>query len=146
MEKSYKAEKIFDLFTSFKGLLEFKRRTMDISRRTFMEIYILGLLIHEKGVTQAGLVDSLKMPKQTVNSIVSDLIEGGYIESSLCPDDRRQKNLTLTKKGRDRAEELTRPLVEMDEKIYDLLGEEKIAGMLSDCDLLFQAIDQVKEV
>lgn len=58
------------------------------------------------GLTIAELLDILRITKQSLNRVLKDLIEQGYVESRLGIEDRRQRHLHLTPKGQDLAQAL----------------------------------------
>lgn len=58
------------------------------------------------GLTIAELLDILRITKQSLNRVLKDLIEQGYVESRLGIEDRRQRHLHLTLKGQDLAHAL----------------------------------------
>lgn len=58
------------------------------------------------GLTIAALLDILRITKQSLNRVLKDLIEQGYVESRLGVEDRRQRHLHLTQKGQDLARAL----------------------------------------
>lgn len=58
------------------------------------------------GLTIAELLDILRITKQSLNRVLKDLIEQGYVESRLGIEDRRQRHLHLTPKGQALAHEL----------------------------------------
>jgi DNA-binding MarR family transcriptional regulator len=58
------------------------------------------------GLTIAELLDILRITKQSLNRVLKDLIEQGYVESRLGIEDRRQRHLHLATKGQELAHEL----------------------------------------
>ena len=61
------------------------------------------------GLTVADLLDTLKITKQSLARVLKQLIDSGYVHQVAGPEDRRQRRLYPTKKGRALALELARP-------------------------------------
>ena len=72
------------------------------------------------GLTIAELLDILRITKQSLNRVLRDLIEGGFIEQRTGVSDRRRRLLVTTKQGETLARELAR--VQSD-RIAQALGE-----------------------
>jgi len=47
----------------------------------------------------AALLAILKITKQSLNRVLNDLLEQGFVERRPAPDDRRMRQLRLTEKG-----------------------------------------------
>jgi DNA-binding MarR family transcriptional regulator len=60
-------------------------------------IYFVG---RNSGLTVSALLDILKITKQSLNRVLSQLIREGFIEQTQGTLDRRQRLLSLTKKGK----------------------------------------------
>ena len=60
------------------------------------------------GLTIADLLDILRITKQSLNRVLKELIEKGFIESRTGTTDRRQRHLHTTEKGRALARQLAR--------------------------------------
>ena len=58
------------------------------------------------GLTIAELLDILRITKQSLNRVLKELVEQGYVETRAGSHDRRQRNLFVTGAGRALAEEL----------------------------------------
>ncbi|MEM9062844.1 MAG: MarR family transcriptional regulator [Pseudomonadota bacterium] len=59
------------------------------------------------GITVAGLLDILRVTKQSLNRVLRQLIAEGLVESREGKIDRRQRNLFLTEAGRELERELS---------------------------------------
>ena len=68
-----------------------------LARAEFVVIYSLGLV---DGVTASEIAASTAFPKNTLSRAVNRIAKLGLIQRSAGEADRRQKNLTLTRKGR----------------------------------------------
>ena len=61
------------------------------------------------GLTVADLLDTLKITKQSLARVLKQLIDSGFIHQVAGPEDRRQRRLYPTQRGRELALELARP-------------------------------------
>jgi DNA-binding MarR family transcriptional regulator len=67
-------------------------------------IYFVG---RNSGLTVSALLDILKITKQSLNRVLSQLVREGFIEQTQGLRDRRQRLLSLTEKGKMLEERLT---------------------------------------
>ena len=61
---------------------------------------VIHFVDRNPGLTIAALLDILKITKQSLNRVLKELITKGYVESRSGIEDRRQRHLHLTPKGR----------------------------------------------
>jgi DNA-binding MarR family transcriptional regulator len=59
----------------------------------------LHFIERHPGLTVADLLSLLKITKQSLNRVLNDLLEAGYVERRPSPSDRRMRQLRLTHKG-----------------------------------------------
>ena len=64
---------------------------------------VLHFVDRQPGLTIAELLDILRITKQSLNRVLKELIETGFIESRTGTADRRQRLLYATAKGHDLA-------------------------------------------
>lgn len=64
---------------------------------------VLHFVARQPGLTIAELLDVLKITKQSLNRVLKELIEKGFVESRTGVSDRRQRHLHATQPGRDLA-------------------------------------------
>lgn len=69
---------------------------------------VLHFVDRYPGLTIAELLDILRITKQSLNRVLKDLIEQGYIAQKTGESDRRQRLLFCTREGRVLAADLTR--------------------------------------
>jgi DNA-binding MarR family transcriptional regulator len=74
------------------------------------------------GLTIAELLDILKITKQSLNRVLKELITKGYVESRPGIDDRRQRHLHLTPRGRALADELAQMQMARIRRAIDVIG------------------------
>ena len=67
---------------------------------------VLHFVNRRAGLTIAALLDILKITKQSLNRVLKELIEQGYIESRAGDSDRRQRLLFPTPRGEKLAHDL----------------------------------------
>jgi DNA-binding MarR family transcriptional regulator len=85
-------------------------------------IYFVG---RNSGLTVSALLNILKITKQSLNRVLSQLIREGFIEQTQGSLDRRQRLLSLTKKGTMLEERLT------ENQSHRIAGAYKTAGISS---------------
>lgn len=69
---------------------------------------VLHFVYRNPGLTVAALLDILRITKQSLNRVMKDLIDGGFIEVRPGVDDRRRRLLHVTAQGRGLALDLAR--------------------------------------
>ncbi|MDE2361797.1 MAG: MarR family transcriptional regulator [Hyphomicrobiales bacterium] len=67
---------------------------------------VLHFVSRQPGLTIAELLDILKITKQSLNRVLKELLEQGFVEARAGVADRRQRHLFATAKGRKLALEL----------------------------------------
>jgi DNA-binding MarR family transcriptional regulator len=66
----------------------------------------LYFIARNPALSVAALLGILKITKQSLNRVLNDLLEGGYVERRPAPNDRRMRQLRLTPKGLELEEKL----------------------------------------
>ena len=69
---------------------------------------VLHFVSRQPGLTVAELLDILKITKQSLNRVMKDLLDTGYVEVRTGVADRRQRLLYPTVEGRNLAMEIAR--------------------------------------
>ncbi len=67
---------------------------------------VIHFINRHPGLAVAALLDILEITKQSLARVLKDLIEGGFVEQKAGAEDRRQRLLFLTDKGRALADGL----------------------------------------
>lgn len=145
MEKKDKALQIFELFTSMKKVFGYKKDFHRENSHKDLESSVLLFIKFNNEVTQSNIVEKMKVPKQTINNIISNLHKKNYIESKANNIDKRQKILVLTKNGKEYAEELLKPIIEFNEKLFDEIGKEEVALLIENNKKLAKTIKKIIE-
>ncbi len=69
---------------------------------------VLHFVSRKPGLTVAELLEILKITKQSLNRVMKDLLDGGFVDVLAGVSDRRQRLLFPTAKGRELALDLAR--------------------------------------
>lgn len=99
-------------------------------------LYVFYALDQRDGITQKKIAEYTSLPKQTVNSVIRALQVEGYLE--LAPgsgSDRREKAVKLTEKGRAYSKELVAPLQELENRVFAIMGAERVQQMIDTIEL-----------
>lgn len=78
-----------------------------------------ALLCSEEEYSQQDLSDFLYLPKQTVNSIISNLVKKRFVYLEHVPGTRNRKVVRLTKEGREYGEEKVMWIFQAEEKALE---------------------------
>ena len=112
-----------------------------ISDSVFIILYTLSVEGGECALSDIVLLSGL--PKQTVNSAISKTEEEEII--FLSENGKRRKNVVLTEKGREKAENSVVKLIEIENGIFSRWGEEKTERYIKETeeynDLMRKEID-----
>ncbi len=88
-------------------------------------IYFVG---RYPDTTVSALLDILQITKQSLNRVLGQLVREGYIAQGKGVEDRRQRLLRLTDKGRDLERRLTADQRARFARAYGAAGAEAVAG------------------
>ena len=80
------------------------------------------------GITVAGLLEILRVTKQSLNRVLRQLVEDGLVESTEGVADRRQRNLRLSPTGEALERELSEPQRARLRRSFAKAGPEAVAG------------------
>ncbi len=90
---------------------------------SYNTMMVLGALRHFQRCTQKQIVEEWGMPKQSVNTIIKKLHDKQHIEF-LQGTNRKEKIITLTAKGKAFTDETLQPILAMEERVLERIGEE----------------------
>lgn len=96
----------------------------------YYSLVILYALDTKGDITQRAICDYYGLPKQTTNTVIRSLKQQGYIILEENKEDRREKNVVLTNKGKSYSTEILEPLYRLEKKVFDDIGEERLIQML----------------
>ena len=88
----------------------------------------LHFIRRRPGITVAGLLEILRVTKQSLNRVLRQLVDEGLVESTEGRQDRRQRNLRLSEKGEALERALSEPQRARLRRAYALAGPEAVAG------------------
>lgn len=80
------------------------------------------------GITVAGLLEILRVTKQSLNRVLRQLVDEGLVESREGVADRRQRNLRLSPSGEVLERELSEPQRARLRRAFAQAGPEAVAG------------------
>jgi DNA-binding MarR family transcriptional regulator len=90
-----------------------------------VEAKILGILIHHQGtVCQRDICKAFGTSRSATSGVLDTMERNGLITRSGDQGDRRRNNLSLTDKGREIAHVCEAVMDEVDQTLYDCLGEQ----------------------
>ncbi len=85
-----------------KEIVAIYRRISSVIGMSESEFWVLYALFTIKGeCTQQEISDFWFFPKQTVNTVITNLKKKGYVQLETIPGTRNKKNILLTEKGKD---------------------------------------------
>jgi DNA-binding MarR family transcriptional regulator len=87
--------------------------------------YVLGLL-EPDGRALSEVISALGVSKQRASQLVDTLAVRGYVERTVDPDDRRRMMLVLTERGRTASEVVYHTVVDIDQRLMAVVGEERM--------------------
>lgn len=92
----------------------------------YSEFVVLYALKVSGDQTQKEITDVFGLLKQTVNTVVRQLKQNGYVEIKPCTGDKRERLVCLTQSGREYSDRLVEPIISIENKVYHLIGDERI--------------------
>ena len=97
---------------------------------TLSQVRVLNFLWRENGsCSQKQIEDFLQVSQPTVVGLVSRMEQSGYIQTSVSPDDKRNKIVTVTDSGMSLACELCRYMEDIDKRMLVGLTDEQQAQL-----------------
>ncbi len=111
-----------------------------------MQIYYVILQREGMTITQKELCMELDAPKTSINSIIKKQLGTGNIEMKVNPDNRREKIISLTDRGREFAENLIQPLLQYEEETAAMLDDDEMEAAIvlqnRFADILLEKVEQ----
>jgi len=90
----------------------------------------------EDGLRLTDLATRAGITLQSMGELVDDLQVKGYVERRPDPNDRRAKRIYLTDRGRKNARVAKRATAEVEDRLVELLGEQR-------CELLRSTLEEI---
>ncbi len=97
-------ELMFFAYRDFTGEADEVLEAYGFGRAHHRIIYFVGA---HQGITVGELLQILKITKQSLSRVLSQLVEDGFVEQQTDANDRRRRRLQLTQRGRSLEHELT---------------------------------------
>ena len=116
-ESMRRIDKMYDAYAKSVGL-------------NYVSILVMEILCEPGVHTQKALCKKLELPKQFVNTIINSFREDSLITLREA-EDRRNKEIHLTEKGRQFAEKVVRPMLEMDEKSMAIFTNDELINIVA---------------
>lgn len=92
---------------------------------TYTSMYIFNLIAITNDCTQSLLCEKTLLPKQTVNVAVTQFFKQGLIELREVLEDRRNKTIHLTKKGKNFSKKYVNHIMNCERKAMDSMTKEQ---------------------
>ena len=87
-----------------------------------------SLIIMDGEYSQQDICVMWSISKQTVNSIISNMVRKGFVSLEAIPGSRNRKEIRLTQSSREYGESVVRPLFEVERRAIEKLTlEERVA-------------------
>ncbi|MCI9272042.1 MAG: winged helix-turn-helix transcriptional regulator [Dorea sp.] len=80
----------------------------------------------EENCTQKKISRRLLIPKQTINKVFKDFESKGFVEQFPMPEDKRNKVIRFTKKGKEYADTIVPELRKVELSVIEEMGVERM--------------------
>ena len=118
IEQFQNMDNAYEAYARSKGLTYLSLMVLDM-------VYALG-----NGCTQKQISEDTHYPKQSINLVVKAFLEDGIVELRELPENRKNKGITLTEKGRQLCDDVIVPLLRQEEAAMLEMGEKESAELL----------------
>lgn len=118
IEQFQNMDNAYEAYAKSKGLTYLSLMVLDV-------IYALG-----DGCTQKQISEDTHYPKQSINLVVKAFLEDGIVELRELPENRKNKGITLTEKGRRLCDDVIVPLLRQEEAAMHEMDEKESAELL----------------
>lgn len=102
-------------------------------------VFVLYAIDAHEPVTQKTIAETAGLSLQTVSSVMRALRAEGLVTLDAGGTDRREKYVRLTPEGRRYADALLTPLHQLEQRVFDILGAERMQ-QLTDAITLFNLV------
>ncbi len=128
MHTASEATRFDDIWKRMDSAYEYYAKQVGINS-TIM--YLLHIVYTSESCTQKQMCDIMKLPKQTVNTIVKDYQKKGFLEATESLEDRRHKYIRLTKQGKEYCKHILPPVEEAEAFALEQFTEEEREMLLT---------------
>ncbi len=121
--------------------------TESLARRglSTARVRVVWHLVHSGPCTQRSLADALQVSPRNVTGLVDGLVVDGFVQRKPHPRDRRATLVTLTRHGRQVAEDLQRERREFAEQLFDGMPPRRFDGLVAGLDDVLDRIHRLLE-
>lgn len=139
-------EEIQSYYNIYSKIGEVYERLAKLHNLTSTSLFVL-YVIHQypDKCTQRFISKQLSLPKQTVNTVLNFFEKSGYITKKVMSTDKRNKTISLTKKGAQYADLILKDLFYLEEKAFKSMSPESRAGMIQGEQIYLEKITEVIE-
>ena len=121
-------DKLIEQFQNMDNAYEAYARSKGLTYLSLMVLYVVYAL--GNGCTQKQISEDTHYPKQSINLVVKAFLEDGIVELRELPENRKNKGITLTDKGRQLCDDVIVPLLRQEEAVMLEMGEKDTAELL----------------
>ena len=132
-EKFEQLQRFYALWREENAVYDDWAREQGLSSNSALILYTL--YEEKENCTQKSISQMWSIPKQTVNTILTEFSANGYIELSADKKDKRNKLIMLTPKGNAYAGKIVESLRKRELFAIDQMGLENITRMNNDTEL-----------
>ncbi|CUX24928.1 Sugar-specific transcriptional regulator TrmB [Clostridium sp. C105KSO15] len=97
---------------------------------SFTTMQVLHLLLVDGSLTQYQICERYEIPRQSVNNVVNNLKDIGYITLDVKDNNRREKLIVLTNEGLEYSKALFDPLFEIQESLITKMNKESAEQLI----------------
>ena len=92
----------------------------------YPELVVLYALKTGQNQTQKDISTGFGLLKSTVNTVIRELKQRGYVVLTFSDKDKRERLVSLTETGKKYCDELIEPVLDMEYNVYKIFGEERL--------------------
>ncbi len=126
-------QRFYALWKEGNAMYEEWAKKRGLSSNSVLVLYSLYEL--KENCTQKSISQKWSIPKQTINTILKEFSANGYIELLTDKEDKRNKLITLTPKGRTYAGEIIEALHKRELFAMNQMGLDNVTRMNDDTEL-----------
>jgi len=90
-------------------------------------LYVIGgLAMGVEGIPLSQLIRELRISKQAAGQLVDALVNRGYLERTIDPEDRRKLTVTLTERGKAAAATQAAAREKIDAELIRVVGQDNV--------------------
>ncbi len=126
-------QRFYALWKEGNAMYEEWAKKQGLSSNSVLVLYSLYEL--KENCTQKSISQKWSIPKQTINTILKEFSANGYIELLADKEDKRNKLITLTPKGKTYASEIIEALHKRELFAMNQMGLDNVTRMNDDTEL-----------